>query len=102
MFTINHLAHHLVPSPVQGLQVASLSSEGLNVSWQAGPGRCERVWTLLMDQEGVLLKNISLQNTATSILLDHLLPGSKYTITVVTEAVGLQNAASIQAVTGKY
>ncbi|XP_056908618.1 receptor-type tyrosine-protein phosphatase beta-like [Takifugu flavidus] len=64
-----------------------------------GLGRTERVWTLLQDRDGVLLKNISLQNTATSIVLDHLQPGTMYTITVVTEAVGLQSSASIQAVT---
>lgn len=71
-------------------------------SWQAGPGRTERVWTLLEDQDGVLLKNVSVQNTATSVLLDHLQPGTIYTVTVVTEAVGLQSSASIRAVTGKY
>lgn len=71
-------------------------------SWQAGPGRTERVWTLLEDQDGVLLKNVSVQNTATSVLLDHLQPGTMYTVTVVTEAVGLQSSASIRAVTGKY
>lgn len=54
-----------------------------------------------MDQDGVLLKNISLQSTVTSVLLDHLQPGTIYTITVVTEAVGLRSSASIQAVTGK-
>lgn len=93
---------HPAPAPVRGLQVASSSSGSLTVSWQAGPGRAERVWTLLRDQDGVLLKNISLQNTAASVLLDHLRPGTTYTITVVTEAVGLHSSASIQAVTGEY
>lgn len=55
-----------------------------------------------MDQGGALLRNISLQNTTTSVLLDHLQPGTTYTITVVTEAAGLQSSASIQAVTGEY
>lgn len=102
MLSTNHLTHHPAPAPVRSLQVASSSSGSLAVSWQAGSGRIERVWTLLEDRDGVLLKNISLQNTATSIPLDHLQPGTMYTITVVTEAVGLQSSASIQAVTGKY
>lgn len=55
-----------------------------------------------MDQDGALLRNISLQNSASSVLLDHLQPGTAYSITVVTEAAGLQGSASIQAVTGKY
>lgn len=71
------------------------------MSWQPGSGRTERVWTLLMDPDGALLRNISLQNTSTSVLLDQLQPGTTYTVTVVTEAAGLQSSASIQAATGK-
>lgn len=97
-----HLICHSAPSPVHGLQVASSSSDSLRVTWQVGPGRSERFWLLLRDQDAALLRNISLQNTATSALLDNLQPGTPYTITVVTEAVGLQNAASRQAVTGRY
>lgn len=82
--------------------MAPPSSERLVVSWQTGPGRTERVWALLMDQDGALLRNISVQNTTTSVLLDRLQPGTTYTITVVTEAAGLQSSASIQAVTGKH
>lgn len=48
------------------------------------------------------MRNISLQNTSTSVLLDRLRPGTFYTVTMVTEAVGLQSAASRQAATGKY
>lgn len=55
-----------------------------------------------MDPAGVLLRNISLQNTVTSAQLDSLQPGTMYTVTVVTEAVGLQSFASRQAVTGRY
>lgn len=98
----HHLARHPAPAPVRRLQVASSSSGSLAVSWQAGWGRTERVWTLLTDREGVVLKNISLQNAATSVLLDQLQPAATYTVTVVTEAAGLQSSASIQAVTGKY
>lgn len=74
----------------------------LAVSWQMGPGRTERVWTLLMDQDGALLRNISLQNTSTSVLLERLEPGTAYAVAVVTEAAGLQSSASIQAFTGEY
>lgn len=81
--------------------MASLSSDSLRISWQMGPGRSERFWLLLRDQDMVLLKNISLQNTSTSVLLDGLRPGTFYTVTVVTEAVGMQSAASRQAATGK-
>ncbi|XP_036963340.1 receptor-type tyrosine-protein phosphatase beta-like isoform X3 [Acanthopagrus latus] len=87
------------PSPVQGLQVTSSSSDSLGVSWQAGPGRTEQFRVLLSDQDGVLLKSISLQNTVTSTWLDGLQPGTLYTITVVTEAAGLQSSASKQAIT---
>lgn len=93
--------HPPAPSPVHGLQVAPSSSGRLAVSWQTGPGRTERVWTLLMDQHGALLRNVSLQNTSTSVLLGPLEPGTAYTVTVVTEAAGLQSSASIQAVTGE-
>lgn len=54
-----------------------------------------------MDQDGALLRNISRQNTSTSVLLEQLQPGTVYTVTVVTEAAGLQSSASIQAVTGR-
>lgn len=82
--------------------MAPLSSRSLGVSWQLGPGRAERLVVLLTDQDGVLLKNVTLQNTVTSAQLDDLQPGTLYTVTVVTEAVGLQSSASEQAVTGGY
>ncbi|XP_069028817.1 receptor-type tyrosine-protein phosphatase beta-like isoform X2 [Embiotoca jacksoni] len=94
-----HSAAATAPSPVDGLQVASSSSDGLGVSWQVGPGRTENFRVLLTDQDGVLLKNITLKNTTTSTELDGLQPGTLYTITVVTEAIGLQSSASTQAVT---
>nr|XP_033491257.1 receptor-type tyrosine-protein phosphatase beta-like isoform X2 [Epinephelus lanceolatus] len=87
------------PSPVRSLQVASLSADSLSVSWQVGPGRAEQFRVLLTDQEAVLLKNITLPNSVTSAELDSLQPGTLYNVTVVTEAVGLQSSASIQAVT---
>lgn len=81
--------------------MTSSSSDSLGVSWQAGPGRTEQFRVLLSDQDGVLLKSISLQNTVTSTWLDGLQPGTLYTITVVTEAAGLQSSASKQAITGR-
>lgn len=63
-------------------------------------GRTENLRVLLRDQAGVLLKNITLKNSSTSVELEGLHPGTPYTITVVTEAVGLQNSASTAAVTG--
>uniref|UniRef100_A0A8D3BDD9 protein-tyrosine-phosphatase n=1 Tax=Scophthalmus maximus TaxID=52904 RepID=A0A8D3BDD9_SCOMX len=90
------------PSSVRGLQVASSSSYSLAVSWQVGPGRTERLRVLLMDQNGVLLKNVTLKTTVTSAELDGLRPGTRYTVTVVTEAVDLQSSSSKQAITGTY
>lgn len=81
--------------------MASSASDSLGVSWQVGPGRTERLRVLLTDQDRVLLKNVTLQNTVTSAQLDGLQPGTLYTVTVVTEAVGLQSSASRQAVTGR-
>ncbi|KAF7656249.1 hypothetical protein LDENG_00044620 [Lucifuga dentata] len=90
------------PSSVTSLQVASSSSSSsasLAVSWQPGPGRREIFRVLLKDQDGVLVRNITLKNTVTSTVLDGLQPGTLYTVTVVTEAVGLQTSASKSAVT---
>ncbi|XP_026220324.1 receptor-type tyrosine-protein phosphatase beta-like isoform X2 [Anabas testudineus] len=86
------------PSPVRGLQVAS-SSHSLSVSWHVGSGRSEQFRILLTDQDGVLLKNLSLKNTETSAELSGLQPGTWYTVTVETESVGLQTSVSTQAVT---
>ncbi|XP_022617320.1 receptor-type tyrosine-protein phosphatase beta-like isoform X2 [Seriola dumerili] len=94
-----HTTATTAPSSVSGLQVASLSSRSLSVSWQGGLGRTERFRVLLTDQDGVLLKNVTLKNTETSAKLDDLQPGTPYTVTVVTEAVGLQSSTSKQAVT---
>ncbi|XP_039990021.1 receptor-type tyrosine-protein phosphatase beta-like isoform X2 [Xiphias gladius] len=94
-----HTMAATAPSSVRGLQVASLSSDSLRLSWQVGPGRTERFRVLLSDQDGVLLKNVTLKNTVTSTELDNLQPGTLYTVTVVTEAVGLRGSASEQAFT---
>lgn len=93
-----HTTAVIAPSAVDGLQVAS-SSDSLGVSWLPGPGRRENFRVLLMDQDGFLLKNITLKNTTMFTKLDGLLPGMPYQITVVTNAAGLQSSASIQAYT---
>uniref|UniRef100_A0A7N5ZY36 protein-tyrosine-phosphatase n=1 Tax=Anabas testudineus TaxID=64144 RepID=A0A7N5ZY36_ANATE len=94
----SHECSGRTPSPVRGLQVAS-SSHSLSVSWHVGSGRSEQFRILLTDQDGVLLKNLSLKNTETSAELSGLQPGTWYTVTVETESVGLQTSVSTQAVT---
>ncbi|XP_029379627.1 receptor-type tyrosine-protein phosphatase beta [Echeneis naucrates] len=87
------------PSPVQDLQVGSQSPHSLCVTWLGGPGRTNWIRVLLKDQDQVLLKNVSLANNETSAELDHLQPGTPYTVSVVTEAAGRQSSVSKQAVT---
>ncbi|XP_045060884.1 receptor-type tyrosine-protein phosphatase beta isoform X2 [Coregonus clupeaformis] len=86
------------PSAVSGLQL-SVSSSSLGVSWQPGPGMRECFRVLLREQQGGLVRNVTLKSSVTSHILDDLLPGTLYTVTMVTEAGGLQNAVYIQAVT---
>uniref|UniRef100_A0A087XJN0 protein-tyrosine-phosphatase n=1 Tax=Poecilia formosa TaxID=48698 RepID=A0A087XJN0_POEFO len=87
------------PSAVDGLQVASSSLDSLSVLWWPGPGRVENFKVLVTDQDGFLLRNITLTNTTTYTKLDGLQPGTPYRVTVVTNAAGLQSSASIQAYT---
>lgn len=54
-----------------------------------------------MDQDRIPLKNFTLPNTVTSTELDGLQPGTRYTVTVVAEAVGLTSSTSKQAITGR-
>uniref|UniRef100_A0A674CNE0 protein-tyrosine-phosphatase n=1 Tax=Salmo trutta TaxID=8032 RepID=A0A674CNE0_SALTR len=75
------------------------SSNSLSVSWQPGPGRREHFRVLLREQQGSLVRNVTLKSSVTSHILNDLLPGTLYTVTVVTEAGGLQNAVYKQAVT---
>ncbi|CAB1322807.1 unnamed protein product, partial [Coregonus sp. 'balchen'] len=86
------------PSAVSGLQL-SVSSSSLGVSWQPGPGMRECFRVLLREQQGGLVRNVTLKSSVTSHILDDLLPGTLYTVTMVTEAGGLQNAVYKQAVT---
>ncbi|XP_035981236.1 LOW QUALITY PROTEIN: receptor-type tyrosine-protein phosphatase beta [Fundulus heteroclitus] len=94
-----HATAVTAPSAVDGLRVASSSSDSLGVAWQPGPGRMENFRVLLMDQDGFLLRNVTLKNTTTSTKLDGLQPGTPYRVTVATDAAGLQRSASIQAYT---
>ncbi|XP_067349544.1 receptor-type tyrosine-protein phosphatase beta-like isoform X3 [Channa argus] len=87
------------PSSVLDLKVVSSSSRSLTTSWQVGPGRAERFRVLLTDQDGILLRNVTLRNSETSVELSNLQPGTLYTVTVVTEAVAMQTIASTEAVT---
>lgn len=89
------------PSVVDSLQVASSSLDSLGVLWQPGPGRMENFKVLVMDQDGFLLRNITLKNTTTYTELDRLQPGTPYRVTVVTNAAGLQSSTFIQAYTGR-
>uniref|UniRef100_A0A3B3V1F6 Fibronectin type-III domain-containing protein n=1 Tax=Poecilia latipinna TaxID=48699 RepID=A0A3B3V1F6_9TELE len=80
------------PSAVDGLQVASSSLDSLSVLWRPGPGRVENFKVLVTDQDGFLLRNITLTNTTTYTKLDGLQPGTPYRVTVVTNAAGLQSS----------
>uniref|UniRef100_H2MXH1 protein-tyrosine-phosphatase n=1 Tax=Oryzias latipes TaxID=8090 RepID=H2MXH1_ORYLA len=52
-----------------------------------------------MDWNGVLLQNITVKNTTTSVDFESLEPGTRYTITVVAEAAGLKSSTSTDAIT---
>ncbi|KAK6292357.1 hypothetical protein J4Q44_G00369410 [Coregonus suidteri] len=82
------------PSTVSGLQV-SKTSDSLGVSWQPGPGRTERFRLLLFDRVGVV-RNLTLESTATDYTVTDLVPGHVYNITMVTEAGGRQSTTSTQ------
>ncbi|XP_056138330.1 receptor-type tyrosine-protein phosphatase beta-like [Lampris incognitus] len=87
------------PSSVTGLRVSASSSDSLSVSWQAGPGRRERFRVLLRDPEGALVSNQTLKSSISTTVFRNLWPGTPYTVTVVTEAVGLQSSVSQQGTT---
>lgn len=89
---------HTRPSAVSGLMVTSTTSSSLGLSWQAGPGRTQRFRLQLWDQTG-LLRNETLESTATQHTLLDLTPGWLYNVTMVTEAGGLQNSQTTAAQT---
>ncbi|XP_077956952.1 receptor-type tyrosine-protein phosphatase beta isoform X2 [Gasterosteus aculeatus] len=82
---------HTKPSAVSSLSVTFRASRSLDLSWQAGPGRTQRFRLQLWDLTG-LLRNETLESTATNRTLLHLTPGRLYNVTMVTEAGGLQNS----------
>lgn len=83
-----------------GLSVTSRTSSSLGLSWEAGPGRTERFRLQLRDRSG-LLRNQTLESTATQLALLGLTAGRLYNITVVTEAGGLRSGVTIQGRTGR-
>uniref|UniRef100_A0A8P4GG41 protein-tyrosine-phosphatase n=1 Tax=Dicentrarchus labrax TaxID=13489 RepID=A0A8P4GG41_DICLA len=89
---------HTRPSAVSGLAVTSRTSSSLGLSWQAGPGRTERFRLQLWHHAG-LLRNETLESTATQHTLLDLTPGRLYNVTMVTEAGGLQNSETAEAQT---
>ncbi|XP_068590186.1 receptor-type tyrosine-protein phosphatase beta [Cebidichthys violaceus] len=89
---------HTKPSAVSGLAVTSRTCSSLGLSWQAGPGRTQRFRLQLWDQTG-LLRNETLESTATQHTLLDLTPGRLYNVTMVTEAGGLQNDRTTTAQT---
>lgn len=89
---------HTRPSAVMDLEVTSRTSSSLGLSWQAGPGRTQRFRLQLQDRTG-LLKNETLESTATQHTVLGLTPGRLHNVTMVTEAGGLQNSLTIEAKT---
>ncbi|KAL6116555.1 ptprb [Pungitius sinensis] len=87
---------HTKPAAVSGLSVTSRASRSLGLSWQAGPGRTQRFRLQLWDVTG-LLRNETLESTATQRTLFDLTPGRLYNVTMVTEAGGLQNSRTTAA-----
>ncbi|KAL0967234.1 hypothetical protein UPYG_G00249540 [Umbra pygmaea] len=82
------------PSMVSGLQVSG-TLNSLAVSWQPGPGRTERFRLLLTDCLGVV-RNLTLESTATDYTVNGLIPGHVYNVTMVTEAGELHSTTSRQ------
>lgn len=83
--------YFVAPSAVSNLSV-SASSTSISVSWQPGPGHREAFWVTL-SREDALIQNLTFKSTVTSCTLDGLSPGTLYTVTVITEAVGKQQNA---------
>ncbi|GAA6227007.1 receptor-type tyrosine-protein phosphatase beta-like [Lates japonicus] len=99
-----NLTLHTRPSAVSGLAVTSRTCCSLGLSWQAGPGRTQRFRLQLWERpqssdHSGLLKNETLESTATQHTLVDLTPGRLYNVTMVTEAGHLQNSVEIEAQT---
>ncbi|XP_056131706.1 receptor-type tyrosine-protein phosphatase beta-like [Lampris incognitus] len=94
-----NLTINTIPSAVSSLAVTSRTFQSLDLSWQAGPGRTERFRLQLWDTRGsgaVMVRNLTLESTATQHTLLDLTSGRLYDITMVTEAAGLGNNRTIQ------
>ncbi|TMS01587.1 hypothetical protein E3U43_005407 [Larimichthys crocea] len=89
---------HTKPSAVSGLTVTSRTCSSLGLSWQAGPGRTQR-FRLQLWNHADLLRNETLESTATQHTVLGLSPGRLYNVTMVTEAGGLQNMETMEAQT---
>ncbi|XP_029901748.1 receptor-type tyrosine-protein phosphatase beta-like isoform X2 [Myripristis murdjan] len=98
-----NLTLHTTPSAVSGLAVTSSSNSSLTLSWQAGPGRTQRfrlqLWDRPTSTHTGLVRNVTLESTATHHTLLDLTPGRRYNVTMVTEAGGLRNSRTIEAQT---
>uniref|UniRef100_A0A672GPJ3 protein-tyrosine-phosphatase n=1 Tax=Salarias fasciatus TaxID=181472 RepID=A0A672GPJ3_SALFA len=86
------------PPAVAGLRVSS-SRDSASLWWRVEAGRVERLWVELWDEDGSLLRNVSVQNSTSSMQLDVLRPGTRYSVTVATEAFGRRSSASTQLLT---
>ncbi|XP_053361387.1 receptor-type tyrosine-protein phosphatase beta-like isoform X1 [Clarias gariepinus] len=81
----------IAPSAVSSLRV-SASSTNISVSWRPGSGHSEAFWVML-SHEDVLIRRLTFKSTVTSCTLGDLIPGTLYTVTVVTEAFGKKQNA---------
>ncbi|XP_062856317.1 receptor-type tyrosine-protein phosphatase beta-like [Trichomycterus rosablanca] len=76
----------MAPSAVSALNVSAASAR-VDVSWLPGPGQREAFWVILSHGDA-LIRNASFKSSETSCTLDELRPGTRYRVTVVTEALG--------------
>jgi hypothetical protein len=79
-----------VPASVQGVVAANAySSNSLTVSWQKALGVAERYDILLLNENGLLLSNVSEPATARQHKFEDLTPGKKYKMQILTVSGGL-------------
>ncbi|KAM8803712.1 receptor-type tyrosine-protein phosphatase beta isoform 2-T2 [Rhynchonycteris naso] len=79
-----------VPASVQGTVADNVySSHSLIVSWQRALGVAERYDILLLNENGILLSNISEPATTKQHKFEDLTPGKKYKIQILTVSGGL-------------
>ncbi|KAL6480650.1 hypothetical protein MHYP_G00116830 [Metynnis hypsauchen] len=82
----------IAPSAVSGLQV-SVSSTNINLSWKPGPGQREAFW-VIVSHRAEPVRRLKFMSTVMSCVVSDLTPGTVYSVTVVTEAVGKQRNTS--------